>query len=129
MTSRSVPALRVLSHQRIGLCLFYGGEPEQALHHLEKAIAYYDPTIHRPLAYVYGGDMGVHSRAYAAMAYFVAGRPDRARLYVRAALADAREGVHQHTIGFALSFCGLVLHMLGERQRVIELSEEGITEL
>ncbi len=119
-------AERVLSHQRLGLSHFYNGKPAEALEHLRESIALYDPVRHRPLALVYGQDMGVVSRIYTGLALATTGPPGEARDQIRTAVADAREGGHPHTLAFALSFAGLVSQMLQEPDAVGAYSEEAL---
>jgi predicted ATPase len=118
----------VLSHQRLGLSNFYHGKPAEALEHLQESIALYDPTRHRPLAVVYGQDMGVVSRIYTGLALATAGPPGEARDQIRSAVADARAGGHPHTLAFALCFAGLVSQMLQDRDAVGAYSEEALAE-
>lgn len=120
------PALRVLSHQRLGLSHYYGGKPAQALEHVRESIALYDPAQHRPLALVYGQDMGVVSRIYAGLALAATGPPGEARDQIRSAVADARDGGHPHTLAFALGFAGVVSQMLRDRDLVRAYGEEAL---
>jgi predicted ATPase len=98
------PSLLIMAHMSLGSPYYWKGEWTKSLQHVEQAIALYDPSKHRPLAYVYGEDPGVSSRIYAAQALWQLGFPDRALQRITEGVDLAREGAHPFSLGYALSF-------------------------
>ena len=59
----------------LGNILMYIGRLEEALEHLDRVAALYDPALHRHHAFVFGKDPYAITRVQAAMALFSLGRP------------------------------------------------------
>ena len=75
-----------------------------AREHLEQGIALYDPQQHRSLAFVYGMDIGVACRIYAAWILWLLGYPDQALKRSHEAITLAQELSHPYSLSFALDF-------------------------
>ena len=66
----------------------------EAGRHFAQAIATYDPQEHRPLAHVYGIDLGVITRSLGALVLWLRGYPDRALAQSQEAWTLAQEVAH-----------------------------------
>lgn len=129
------PLLVAVGHLSLGWVLVHLGEFTSARAHLEHMIAFYDPQQHRSLAFIYGHDHGVTSRAWEAWPLWFLGYPDQALKRSREALALAQELDHPFTLAFALSVAGAGFHLYRREvqatqelnERLIRLSaEEGL---
>ncbi len=118
------PLLVAVGHLSLGWVLVHLGEFTSARAHLEHMIAFYDPQQHRSLAFIYGHDPGVTSRAWEAWALWFLGYPEQALKRSREALALAQELDHPFTLAFALSVAGAGFHLYRrEVQATQELNE------
>ncbi|WP_418160169.1 AAA family ATPase [Benzoatithermus flavus] len=100
---RDVPAT-VVAHRILGSGAFWRGEPVTAHEHLERALALYDPSQHRSLAFLYVQDPRVAALSGLAWALFVLGYPGQAWSHSGEALGAARAFGHYHTLAYALLF-------------------------
>ena len=92
----SVPLM--IGHRSTGLSLLHTGDIAPCRRHLDRAIALYDPTKHRPLAARFGGDIEVTILAYRSLASWVLGYPASAQADAEHALSKARETGHAVTL-------------------------------
>jgi serine/threonine protein kinase/tetratricopeptide (TPR) repeat protein len=76
----------------------------------------YDPEKHGFLAYVFGYDLGVMNRGFAALALWFLGYPDQARKELDMALEHAKRFGHPHTIAFALVGACVLDWLVGDRE-------------
>ena len=97
----SVPLM--IGHRSTGLSLLHTGDIAPCRRHLDRAIALYDPTKHRPLAARFGGDIEVTILAYRSLASWVLGYPVSAQADAEHALSKARETGHAVTLMYALT--------------------------
>jgi predicted ATPase len=111
------------AHLALGVPAFWRGDTARALTHLLAMVARYDPVRHRALAYVYGQDPGVYSRAFAALALHAMGRPEQALRTSEAAVSHSGDEI---TRAFALSFAGVLHWLRREPEPVRERAEEVI---
>jgi class 3 adenylate cyclase/predicted ATPase len=88
----------IQAHRAMGHTLFWRGEFASARAHLEQAIALYDPQQHSSLAFTYGEQAGLPSRAFAAHALWYLGYPDQALEAMHRALSIAAELKHPWTV-------------------------------
>ena len=104
-------ALLLEANYALGDTLFWAGEFERSLQHLEEALKLYDRPKHHSLAFVYGGyDPAVASLAFMSWGLWVIGYPEKAvaRSDESIALADSlRQPFSQAT---ALSFAAMLHH-------------------
>jgi predicted ATPase len=115
------PLLVAVGHLSLGWPLVSLGDFAQARAHLEHMIAFYDPQQHRSLAFIYGHDHGVTSRAWEAWALWFLGYPEQALKRSREALALAQGLDHPFTLAFALSVAGVGFH---EFRREVQAAQE-----
>jgi tetratricopeptide (TPR) repeat protein len=92
----------LMAHRAMGISLLYAGDFAKARAHLEKAIALYNPTEHRPLATRFVQDAGVHALSYRSWTLWLLGYPN-------AALADADGAVRD---GGAISQAATLMNTL-----------------
>jgi tetratricopeptide (TPR) repeat protein len=72
-------ALLLEANYALGDTLFWAGDFERSLHHLEEALKLYDRPKHHSLAFVYGGyDPAVASLAFSAWDLWMLGSPEQA---------------------------------------------------
>jgi class 3 adenylate cyclase/predicted ATPase len=116
------PALLLQAHQGLGGCLCMCGEFAAALKHFDQAIALYNPTQHRLLAFpkVYSQNLG--ARALLALGY-----PAQAQKRNHEALTSARELPRPFERAYSL-FHTATFHLYRrEGLAAQELSEEALT--
>jgi predicted ATPase len=94
-------APRMLGHYLLPLALFPQGVLEDAVCHLEQAIAAYDRQQHGHLVHAYGIDLGVGARGFVALPLWLLGYPDRALAQSEEALMLAKEIRHPFSLVFA----------------------------
>jgi predicted ATPase len=100
---QSATAPLVMGHRLMGFCLLNTGEIAEGRAHLDRAIALYDPTAHRPLAIRFGQDMRVASLCWRSLALWMLGYPDAALADADHAIKDAREIGQAPTLLWALT--------------------------
>jgi class 3 adenylate cyclase/predicted ATPase len=121
----------MIGHRMVGTSLLHTGDLIQARAHLDRAIALYDPSAHRPLATRFGQDVLVITLLRRSMALWMLGYPDAAVADTDHALSDAREIGHAATllIGFMAPFwiypnCGNYAAAIGPINELVVLAEE-----
>src|SRR6185503_19999323 len=91
---------------------------------LDRALALYEATAHRPLATRFGHDIRATALSWRAMALWSLGDTDAARAGAEAANACARETGHVGSLMFALSHVALTLLHCGDLTRTQALAGE-----
>jgi len=117
--------LLVVAHTRLGMTLSVMGKRTRAREHLEQAVDLYDPAEHRPLASVWGQDWGLSARNYLSTLLWNCGYPERARRLSRETI-ELVQGGDPFSHAFALTFAGFLADMLGDRERVVEYTDQAI---
>jgi predicted ATPase len=92
-----------IGHRLMGMSLLFTGDIAEGRAHLDRAIAFYDPTEHRPLATRFGQDVGVAISSWRALALWLLGYPEAALTDADHALKDAREIGQVATLMYALT--------------------------
>jgi class 3 adenylate cyclase/tetratricopeptide (TPR) repeat protein len=100
-------APRMLGYYLLGQALFNRGALGEAVRHFAQAIAAYNPQEHRPLAHVYGIDLGVITRSLGALVLWLLGDPDRALAQSQEAWTLAQEVAHPWSQVLAQVLAGL----------------------
>src|SRR5262249_35685536 len=113
------PVLLLVAHRALGVTLLWQGELSLAQEHLEQGIALYDPQQPRPLAFVYGMDLGVTCRIYAAWVLWLLGYPDQATQRGQEGTTLAYEVSHPYSLSFALQFIAN-LHQFRREERLAQ---------
>ena len=98
----------MIGHRLMGTSLLLTGDFVESLMHLNKGIAFYDPTQHRSLATRFGQDVGVALLCYRALALWFRGYPDAALADAEQALQEARKIGQAVTLAYALAHVNLL---------------------
>jgi predicted ATPase len=120
------PTFRLAAHYALALSLFYLGEFAPARFHAEQCMALYNPQQHYALASLYGYDLGVASRGYAAQAQWILGYPDQAPQRCHEALILAQELSHPFSEAFILGHLA-VLHQFGRDGHTVYERAQALT--
>jgi hypothetical protein len=112
----------IVGHRLVGTSLVCSGELPEGRAHLDRAIALYNPTEHRPLALRFGQDVRVAILSYRAMALWMLGYPKAALADAEQALADAREIAQATTLMYALGHVTLIYLWRGDYEQVESLT-------
>jgi class 3 adenylate cyclase/tetratricopeptide (TPR) repeat protein len=97
----------MIGHRLVGVSSLFVGEPARASRHLDRAIAFYDPAGHRPLAMRFGQDIRVASLFYRSLARWLLGYPEAAVADADRAISEAREIGQAVTLIAALVFASV----------------------
>lgn len=116
----------IFGHLAIGVTLYLMGDPVESREHLERTSNLHGAHPDVSLAYDYGQDPGVASRAYGGLALWQLGHPDRALGESDEAIALGRKQAHPFSLAFALALGSMLCEMRGERVRALERAEEGV---
>jgi predicted ATPase len=115
--------LLLAAHRALGPTLLWQEELPLAREHLEQGIALYDPQQHRSSAFVYGIDLGMTCRSFAAWVLWFLGYPDQALQRSHEAITLAQELSHPYSLGFALEFTADLHQFRRERRLAQERAE------
>ena len=117
------PTLLLEADLALGATLFFLGEFKQALEHLDRGIASYDPEEHRELAFRYGNlDPGATCLAYAGCSLCLLGHIDQATRRSQESLQVAEETSHRFTLSRALNWNSQLYQFCRDRETVRELA-------
>jgi predicted ATPase len=103
------------------------GDAAEGLSHLDRALALYDPAVHRPLATRFGHDVGAAILTFRPLALWLLGYPKAALMQTDRAVAVARETGHVPTLLFALTLTALTHICCREHAAATAHLEECIT--
>jgi predicted ATPase/class 3 adenylate cyclase len=92
----------MIGHRLMGTSLMCTGDILEARAHYNRAIAFYNPAEHRPLATQFGQDVRVAILSYRSLVLWMLGFPEASLADMEHALADAREIGHAATLMYAL---------------------------
>jgi predicted ATPase len=99
------------------------GDPARTLDHAEQGIALYDPKRHSDQTYLYGQEPGVGCLAFAGVALWLLGYPDRAVARCREAVALGERMGHPASHALSLYFTAMVRQYRREPQAVRDAAE------
>ena len=108
---QAMVAPRMVGHRLMGTSALLTGEVAAGRAHLDRALALYDPTEHRPLATRFGQDVGVAILSFRSLALWLLGYPDAALADTNHALKDAREIGQAATLMYALNQTTMSVHI------------------
>ncbi|MBV8289601.1 MAG: AAA family ATPase, partial [Hyphomicrobiales bacterium] len=94
----------MMGHRLMGLSLLHTGDIVDGRAHLDRAITFYDPTEHRPLATRFGQDIGAATLSWKSLGFWLLGYPEAALADSEHALKVAREIGHSATLMYVLNF-------------------------
>ncbi len=117
------PAPLVQAYWTLGQTFFHRGRFPEALVQVERGIALYTPELHQPRALQ---DPGVMCLAYAALAQWCLGYPDRSFQHGQKMLTLARSLGHHFSLAFALNIAATLHVLRGELSAAETLTTEVI---
>jgi predicted ATPase len=103
----------LLASRIMGTSLLCTGNIAESRVHLDRAIALYDPAVHRPLATRFGQDVGVAALSHRSRALWILGYPEAALADAQKALRDAREIGQAANLMYALPYASLTYFYCG----------------
>jgi DNA-binding winged helix-turn-helix (wHTH) protein/predicted ATPase len=116
----------MIGHRLLGMTLLCMGDAAEARSHLDRALALYNPALHRPLAARFGHDVGAAILSFRPLALWLLGYPKTALTETTRALDVARETDHIPTLLFALSCTAVTLVCCRDRAAATANTEECI---
>jgi predicted ATPase len=121
----------MIGHRLMGVSQIVTGDIARGRGHLDRAIALYDPALHRQLAARFGVDSRVSALCYRSFALWLLGYPEAALRDAEDALRNAREISQAAMLMFALvhapipyTLCGNYAAAAAQAQEVVGLAEE-----
>jgi predicted ATPase len=121
----------MIADRAMGISLLCTGDIRQSRTHFDRAIARYDPEVHRALAMRFGQDNRVAVLSYRSLALWLLGSPEAALADTRQALSDAREISQASTLMYALFHastthfhCGNYLAANAQIDELVRLADE-----
>jgi class 3 adenylate cyclase/predicted ATPase len=117
----------MVGHRNMGVSLLHTGEIEQALVHIDQAMALYDPVEHRQLATRFGQDVRVALSFYKSLALWPLGYPEAALADADRAIKDARDVGQAATLMAALTLTSLTHIHCGSYAAAKQQLDEAIT--
>jgi class 3 adenylate cyclase/predicted ATPase len=118
---------KLIAYRSLGVSLLFRAEFSRALHHLKRALNFYDQTKHRPPKLT-PHDPRVNCESFVAWVLLLLGQPDQALAQSRRALAWARELSQPYTLAFALHV-NCVFHQLRGDGAILEQRAEELVAL
>jgi predicted ATPase len=119
-------ALLLVGHFALGAALYCLGEFAPAREHMEHSMALDDPQEDHAHRFLFGMDLGVFCRSWAAHALWHLGYPDQALTMSHAALTRARELSHPFSLALALGYAAILHQFRREERATYERAEAGI---
>jgi predicted ATPase len=121
-------ALLLEANYALGDTLFWAGDFERSLHHVEEALKLYDRPKHHSLAFVYGGyDPAVASMAYAAWDLWMLGYPEQAVARSNESVDLANTLRQPFSQAIALSFAAMLHHARHDPVVTRQYAEQTVT--
>ena len=114
----------LVGHRLVATSSIYTGDSAGALAHLDRALALYDPVVHRPLSTRFGQDVRVATLFYRSWALWILGYPEAAMADAERAIGEARETDQAATLMATLSLTGLTYILCGNYDQANALSDE-----
>jgi predicted ATPase len=111
---QGAPGPIMAGHRLMGTTLLTVGAFAGSRTHLDRAMEYYDPAVHRPLSSRFGQDIGTAVFFYRSWANWMLGYPAAALADAGHALSDAREIGQAATLMPALCLTGFTYILCGD---------------
>ncbi len=120
-------ALLLEANYALGDTLFWAGDFERSLQHVEQAVKLYERPKHHSLAFVYGGyDPSVASLAYASWDLWMLGYPEQAVVRSDRAVVLANSLHHPFSQAIALSFAAMLHYWRHDPAATREYAEQTV---
>lgn len=116
--------LTVASHQGLAFVLHYQGRFDQALEHMENALAIYDPKRHHFLENGFYEEKGINLLSWSSWICWHAGLVDRAWAMAGRAVEEARERRDPFGLAFALTWASITALLRRDWSAAIDLGGE-----
>jgi predicted ATPase len=117
----------MVGHRMMGVSLLFTGDIAEGRTHLDRAITYYDPASHRPLATRFGQDVRVASLFYRSWAVWMLSYPDAALTDAGHAVSEAREIGQAPTLMTALLYASFIHVFCGSYATAKTFADELVT--
>ena len=117
---------RVLANRMLGVLAVHKGDFALGRSYLEQASRYYEPELHRPLAFRFGGDFHVIAQLYMAGMECFEDKQEEAFARADAALAEAHSMSHALSVGLAYAYCCYARFYFGDREGALDLADLGL---
>jgi tetratricopeptide (TPR) repeat protein len=114
----------MIGHRLMGFALLLSGDFAESRAHLDRALALYDPTEHRPLATRFGQDHGASILGFRARALWYLGYPEAALTDASLLIKDAHKISQAATLMFALAIATSVYALCGNYSEADALTDE-----
>jgi hypothetical protein len=108
----------------MGSSLLHTGEVAASRPYLDRAIALYEPSAHRPLATRFGQDVRVSALSFRSLAAWLLGYPDVALKDADYAVKDAREVGQAASLMYALGIVAVTYSWCGNHTLASKLVDE-----
>ena len=118
--------LIAIAHCSFGTPSLHQGHFNDALTHMNLALALYDPQRHLQHIAITGADLGVRCHTWSSFALWLLGMPDQAAARVELALARAVVVKHPFSQAFAMSLSAWQYHFRREPAAVLKHAEEAL---
>ncbi|MFN0314698.1 MAG: AAA family ATPase [Burkholderiales bacterium] len=118
------PDLQIVGHVAACTSYFWMGELVKVLEHHDQVVALYDADTHRHLVNSLNHDPKTTVGAFASLATWMLGYPDRAVRQIDETDAHARRRAHPFDLGWALTLAADLLDHRGEPEEVRKRAEE-----
>jgi len=121
------PVFDIAAHRAMGATLFYVGEIEESLAHLQRVTQ--TPATEEARSRILTFDVAdpwVASHAYSGWTHWLLGYPDRARQESERAIALAADIGHKFSIALSKCFAAWTYQFCGDRRRTAEIAGEGL---
>jgi tetratricopeptide (TPR) repeat protein len=120
--------LELEAEVELGNILMYVGRLDEALAHLDRVAALYDPVSHRHHAFVFGKDPFAITQVQAAIALFALGRPDEALRRIADGTAHLERHPHPFSEGWVRLGAAIIHGLRGEIAASREAAEAGLAQ-
>jgi len=117
------PGLAMRGHWALEITNTHLGNFELAVDHYEKALALYDPALHRDDSFLYALNPGVAMPCFAAWALWFLGRTDESVKRMDEAVALALELSEPHGLAHAKLFASILYQLRGDSQMTQQYAE------
>jgi predicted ATPase len=117
----------MIAHRLVGTSSLFTGDIARGREHYDRAIGFYNPIEHRPLATRFGQDVRVAILANRSLAKWVLGYPEAALVDIDQAINEAREIGQAATLMYALGHAPLTYLHCGDYAKSTAIADELIT--
>ena len=108
-----------VAHRTFGITCWFAGEYREARHHLERALALFQPGRDDDLAFRFAGDAGATAMAYLAILLWPLGEFDRAISFVDRMQSRIADVTHVNTLAAGSVFAAMFALMRGDGARAV----------